>query len=75
MRDSTVNLADGVVARLCGAGLRVREIWRGVFGIPDYDAYLAHFRATHSGESPLDRGAFLAWALERRHAGRGPRCC
>ena len=75
MRDSIVNVTDGVVARLCGAGSRAREIWRGVFGIPDYDAYLAHFRATHPGESPLDRGAFLAWALERRHAGRGPRCC
>lgn len=41
-----------------------------LFAIPDYDAYLAPFRATHPGESPLDRGAFLAWALERRHAGR-----
>jgi uncharacterized short protein YbdD (DUF466 family) len=75
MRESTGQGAAGVFARLCAAGLRVRKVWRGVFGIPDYDAYLVHFRATHPGESPLERGAFLAWALERRHAGRAPRCC
>jgi hypothetical protein len=40
-----------------------------------YDAYLAHMRATHPDETPLERGEFLAWALERRYAGRGPRCC
>ena len=49
--------------------------WCGVFGIPDYEAYVAHMRATHPDESPLGRGEFFAWALERRHAGRGPRCC
>ncbi|HJY75350.1 MAG TPA: YbdD/YjiX family protein [Burkholderiales bacterium] len=42
---------------------------------PNYDAYLAHMRATHPGATPLERGEFLAWALERRHRGRGPRCC
>jgi len=49
---------------------RLRAAWMGVFGIPNYDAYLAHMRAT-----PLERGEFLAWALERRHRSRGPRCC
>ncbi|HEX2828718.1 MAG TPA: YbdD/YjiX family protein [Burkholderiales bacterium] len=49
--------------------------WRKVFGVPDYDAYVEHMRVTHPGERPLARGEFLAWALERRHAGRGARCC
>ena len=75
MREPVESSADGVFARLCAAGARGRDAWRGVFGIPDYDAYLAHFRIAHPGETPLDRGAFLAWALERRLAGRGPRCC
>ena len=52
-----------------------RRALRTVFGIPDYEAYLEHMRVTHPGELPLARGEFLAWALERRHAGRGPRCC
>ena len=54
---------------------RFRAAWLGVFGIPNYEAYLAHMRATHPGEAPLGRGEFLAWALERRYAARGPRCC
>ena len=75
MRESPDDSASGVFGRFRVLSERGREAWRGVFGIPDYDAYLAHFRATHPGETPLDRGAFLAWALERRYAGRGPRCC
>ncbi len=75
MRDACSAAADGVFARLRTLGERGCEVWRGVFGIPDYDAYLGHMRGTHPGETPLSRGEFLAWALERRHAGRGPRCC
>jgi uncharacterized short protein YbdD (DUF466 family) len=60
---------------LTGTFSRFRAAWLGVFGIPNYEAYLAHMRATHPGEAPLERGEFLAWALERRHGARGPRCC
>ena len=74
MPESSGSLA-GVFGRLRALGERGREAWHGVFGIPDYDAYLAHMRATHPGETPLGRGEFFAWALERRHAGNGPRCC
>ena len=62
-------------ADLNGVFPRLRAAWLGVFGIPNYEAYVAHMRATHPGETPLPRGQFLAWALERRYAGRGPRCC
>ena len=75
MHEPSNDCAPGVLGRFRALGARGREAWRGVFGVPDYDAYLAHFRAAHPGETPLDRGAFLAWALERRLAGRGPRCC
>jgi uncharacterized short protein YbdD (DUF466 family) len=68
-------MRDTETARLTGAFSRFRAAWQGVFGIPNYEAYVAHMRATHPGETPLERGEFLAWALERRHAGRGPRCC
>jgi uncharacterized short protein YbdD (DUF466 family) len=68
MRETGRRSLEGVFPRL-------RAAWLGVFGIPNYDAYLAHMRATHPGETPLERGEFLAWALERRYAGRGPRCC
>ena len=58
-----------------GVFSRFRAAWLGVLGIPNYEAYLAHMHATHPGETPLGRGEFLAWALERRYASRGPRCC
>jgi uncharacterized short protein YbdD (DUF466 family) len=68
-------MRDTETAGLASTFTRFRAAWLGVFGIPNYDAYLAHMRATHPGETPLERGEFLAWALERRHAARGPRCC
>jgi uncharacterized short protein YbdD (DUF466 family) len=75
MHDAAGNRAAGVYARLSALGERGREVWRGVFGVPNYEAYLAHMRATHPDAAPLGRGEFLAWALERRHAARGMRCC
>jgi uncharacterized short protein YbdD (DUF466 family) len=75
MREPESRTLTGVFVRLRALGHRGRAAWLGVFGIPDYDACLAHMRATHPGDTPLGRGEFLAWALERRHAGRGPRCC
>ena len=44
---------------LCGA-------CRQVFGIPDYDRYLAHAAATHPGQPVMTREAYCAWAIERR---------
>ncbi len=75
MREARGGDAAGAFARLRTFGERGCEVWRGVFGIPDYDAYLAHMRANHPDQTPLGRGEFLAWALDRRYAGRGPRCC
>ena len=75
---ATVSGTSGVtvaLARLRTVACEGQRAWRRIFGVPDYDAYVAHMRATHPGEQPLARGAFLAWALERKHAGRGPRCC
>jgi uncharacterized short protein YbdD (DUF466 family) len=61
--------------RVRASARAARQAWRIIFGVPDYAAYLEHMRRTHPGEPPLAQGEFFAWALERRHAGRGPRCC
>jgi uncharacterized short protein YbdD (DUF466 family) len=54
---------------ICGA-------CRQVFGIPDYERYLAHAAAQHPGQPVLSREAFCAQAIERRYAGGGgTRCC
>ena len=73
MRDPAAG--DGAFVRFRALGERGGAVWRGVFGIPDYEAYVAHLRAVHPETTPMGRGEFLAWALERRCAGRGPRCC
>jgi hypothetical protein len=55
---------------------RLRATWLGVFGIPNYDAYLrACARPTRTGRRSGE-AKFLAWKRsERRYARRGPRCC
>ena len=51
---------------------------RAMVGVTDYDAYLAHRRAIHPGESVLSRENFHRRAAEKRYGGdpaRGGRCC
>ena len=64
-----------------GRGLRERAMnfrsaCRQVFGIPDYDRYLAHAAIWHPGEPVLARRAFFAQAIDRKYGqGAGARCC
>jgi uncharacterized short protein YbdD (DUF466 family) len=53
----------------------VRQICRQLFGIPDYERYLAHAAAHHPGEPVLSRREFYAQAIERKYGKSGPRCC
>ncbi len=48
---------------------------RGVFGIPDYERYLAHAAVWHPGAPVLTRRDFFAQAIERKYGKSGPRCC
>lgn len=48
---------------------------RQVFGMPDYDRYLAHAAARHPGAPILSRRNFCARAIERKYGKSGPRCC
>jgi uncharacterized short protein YbdD (DUF466 family) len=48
---------------------------RQVFGIPDYDRYLAHRAAHHADEPVLTRRDFFARSIDRKYSRSGPRCC
>jgi uncharacterized short protein YbdD (DUF466 family) len=50
---------------------------RQVFGIPDYERYLAHAAARHPGAPVLTREEYGRQAIERRYGGKGGgmRCC
>ena len=76
--------SGGAAVAVCGAsepgGLRAR--WRAVcgtcrqiFGIPDYERYLAHAAARHPGAPVLARDEYCRRAIERRYGGGGMRCC
>jgi len=53
----------------------VRQACRQVFGIPDYERYLAHMAAHHAGEPMLSRREFFARSIDRKYGKSGPRCC
>ena len=61
-------------------GLRLRarsfcSACRQVFGIPDYERYLAHAAASHPSAPMLSRNEFCLQAIERRYGNGGARCC
>ena len=51
------------------------RVCRQVFGIPDYERYVAHTAARHPGAPVLSRREFCAKAIERKYGKNGPRCC
>lgn len=53
----------------------IAQICRQLFGIPDYERYLAHAAARHPGAPVLSRRDFCARAIERKYGESGPRCC
>ena len=83
---AAVDSAEGVAATAAAPARprlsRIRELartlrgaWLQVFGIPDYERYLAHRAAHHPGEPVLSRRRFATQAIERKYSGNGPRCC
>jgi uncharacterized short protein YbdD (DUF466 family) len=54
---------------------QVRRAYLQIFGIPDYEHYLAHVAAHHPGEAPLSRRDFSARSIERKYSRAGPKCC
>jgi uncharacterized short protein YbdD (DUF466 family) len=61
---------------------RLRTAWRyaarlahATIGLPDYDTYVAHVRAHHPGQAPMDRKAFFRERMEARYGRGRSRCC
>ena len=62
-------------ARVAAALAALRRGYLQLFGIPDYERYLAHMAREHPGDPVLSRREFCARAIERKYNGSGPRCC
>ena len=77
----SLDIADALVcAKTRPMGLRDRAHMvfaglRQVFGIPDYERYLAHMTAHHPDEPVLTRRDFFARSIDRKYSRSGPRCC
>lgn len=54
---------------------RASRVVRQIFGMPDYERYLAHRHQCHPGEPVLGPKAFYAQQIEQRYAGGTGRCC
>jgi uncharacterized short protein YbdD (DUF466 family) len=67
--------ADAPNARLRNRARAVRQACRQIFGIPDYERYLAHMAAQHPDLPVLSRREFFARAIDRKYGKSGPRCC
>ncbi|HYS14220.1 MAG TPA: YbdD/YjiX family protein [Burkholderiaceae bacterium] len=72
------DLSDARAARrlrLLERARALRKAYLQVFGIPDYEGYLAHMAVRHPGAAVLTQREFFAQAIDRRYSARGPRCC
>ncbi len=63
--------AEGWRGRLREAG----TVFRQVFGIPDYERYLAHVAACHPGAPVLSKRDWCAQMIDRKYGKRVGRCC
>ena len=53
----------------------LRQGCRQVFGIPDYERYIAHMAVHHPDERLLSQRDFFAQSIDRKYGKSGPRCC
>lgn len=71
MRPSTASLSEGglYLARTLARSLRL------MVGLPDYDTYLSHMKATHPERAPMSYEAFFRERQQARYGGGSGRCC
>jgi uncharacterized short protein YbdD (DUF466 family) len=54
----------------------IRTFVYALLGLGDYDAYCAHIRQCHAGQSPMSRADFIRNREAHKFGGgRGGRCC
>ena len=53
----------------------LRDAYHGIFGVPDYEAYLRHMRERHPGAAVETREKFARDTIDRRYGGMKGRCC
>lgn len=55
---------------------KARSTVKTMFGMPDYEKYLEHHRATHPDQEPMSEKEFYVQRLKDRYeSGGATRCC
>jgi uncharacterized short protein YbdD (DUF466 family) len=61
--------------RLSDLARTARQAYLQLFGIPDYERYLAHMASHHPCDQVLSRREFFIQSVDRKYGRSGPRCC
>lgn len=61
--------------RLVSVFASIARGMRAVLGVPDYERYVTHMRASHPECAILSREQFAKERLEARYSRPGARCC
>lgn len=53
----------------------IARVLRAILGVPDYERYLVHMRASRTGHPALTREEFVRDRADNRYNRPGSRCC
>ena len=68
--------AGGALGAVAKSGRYVGQAMRLMVGVPDYDTYVAHMRATHPDQEPMSYEVFFRNRQDARYGGAGRiGCC
>ena len=56
-------------------GAKLRDLASQLFGMPDYQRYLAHHDRCHHGTPAMSEREFCLAELRRKYEGGAGRCC
>lgn len=65
----------GLLDNLGQAGRYLTQSLRLMVGVPDYGTYLAHMKATHPDQTPMNYEQFFRERQAARYGAGGGRCC
>jgi uncharacterized short protein YbdD (DUF466 family) len=63
-----------MITRIAGFFSRTASFVRAILGVPDYQRYLAHMRASHPGDRVMSETEFRHTRMNDRY-NRTSRCC
>lgn len=67
--------SGGLLDDIGRAGRYLTQSFRLMVGVPDYGSYVAHVRATHPDQEPMNYEAFFRERQAARYGSSMGKCC